>query len=137
MTFQLDERLQNDCFEIAQSETSILLLMNNAAVPWFILVPKVEANELHDLPHSTFNAVTQEIRLLGQFIRKQQPVEKINVAAIGNVVNQLHIHIIGRWRNDYCWPDVVWGREAPAKYKSADVVVIQSEVVENLTDYFK
>ena len=124
MTFQLDERLANDTIVMLENAMRYVLLMNNAAVPWFILVPKVDETELHDLHHGLFDSVNLESRRLAKWLKAEFDVDKINIAAIGNVVEQLHIHIIGRSKNDYCWPDVVWGTTAPERYSdnAADAI---------------
>ena len=116
MTFKLDDRLANDTILMSENAMRYVLLMNNAAVPWLILVPKVEETELHELHHGLFDSVNLESRRLAQWLKSEFDVDKINIAAIGNVVQQLHIHIIGRRKDDYCWPNVVWGTQAPETY---------------------
>lgn len=134
--FKLDERLKNDCFQLGESDLSILLLMNNAAVPWFILVPKVEVFELCDLPPVQQQKLQEEINIVSQFVRKTCDIEKLNVAAIGNVVKQLHIHVIGRRSDDYCWPNVVWGTKAPATYSEDEVSNCKSFVQKEIGSHF-
>lgn len=118
--FLLDERLAADCIRVADWNESILLLMNNSLVPWFILVPKTEVLELCHLPASLRHQVGSNIDLLSCFILAEFNVSKLNVAAIGNVVNQLHIHVVGRYPGDYCWPDVVWGRPEREPYTDSE-----------------
>jgi diadenosine tetraphosphate (Ap4A) HIT family hydrolase len=113
MAFVLDERLQQDCFVLGNFELCQVLLMNNAAVPWFILVPQTDAKEICDLPVAEQAELWSEVRDIAEFVRNTYELDKLNVAAIGNVVSQLHIHVVGRRKDDYCWPDVVWGRPAP------------------------
>lgn len=113
MTFVLDERLQQDCFVLGNFELCQVLLMNNAAVPWFILVPQTNVSEICDLPVAEQAELWSEVRDIAEFVRNTYELDKLNVAAIGNVVSQLHIHVVGRRKDDYCWPDVVWGRPAP------------------------
>ncbi|MBN2645666.1 MAG: HIT family protein [Desulfuromonadaceae bacterium] len=119
--FTLDERLQNDCHQLASWETSEILLLNNALVPWFVVVPRVQATELIDLPAPLRTRVDHEIAVVSHFIRYRFCPDKLNTAAIGNVVSQLHIHIIGRYRHDFCWPDVVWGRKEKQAYSPDQV----------------
>ena len=105
MDFVLDERLQRDCFFLGRLELSQLLLLNNAAVPWFILVPEVAVTELCDLDEHQHGVLMDESRRVAEFVRQTFAVDKLNVAAIGNVVSQLHLHVIGRRKDDYCWPN--------------------------------
>ena len=119
--FILDQRLQQDCFALGHKSNIRILLLNNSLVPWFLLVPEVEVQELFQL---TANQRTQLRELqdqISRFVLDSFDVQKLNVAAIGNVVSQLHIHVIGRKPGDYCWPDVVWGN--PNKQTYSDDVV--------------
>ncbi len=128
MTFQLDPRLANDTITMSENAMRYILLMNNAAVPWLILVPKVAETELHDLHDGLFDSVNLESRRLAQWLKSEFEVDKINIGAIGNVVEQLHIHIIGRRRDDYCWPNVVWGSKAPQIYSEAEANSIRERL---------
>jgi diadenosine tetraphosphate (Ap4A) HIT family hydrolase len=114
--FQLDARLQQDCIELGELPHSLLLLMDNALLPWFILVPRTDKTELHELPSEIQLGVLSEINAVSKFVKDEFCVDKLNVATIGNVVKQLHIHIIGRRDDDYCWPGVVWGRPEKTPY---------------------
>lgn len=114
--FTLNERLARDCHTLADLELSRLLLMNNALLPWFILVPRVEAVELHELTPPQQSQLLEEINLLSRFLQRHFSPDKLNVAAIGNVVRQLHIHLVARRRDDLCWPGVVWGEQRRTAY---------------------
>ena len=129
MSFQLDQRLQNDTFILHENDERYLLLMNNAAVHWFILVPKVSETEWHALPEAVFTAINQEAKELASKVKATFNADKMNVAAIGNVVEQLHIHVIGRKRDDYCWPDAVWGTKAPEQYIEEQVAEIKNNLL--------
>ncbi|WP_017443573.1 HIT family protein [Gayadomonas joobiniege] len=110
MSFLLDSRLKRECFEIADLELSKLLLMNNRSVPWLILVPRVEmVDEIVDLRATEQAILMDEINLVSKIIQKQFSPDKLNTAAIGNMVRQLHIHIVGRYVIDPAWPAPVWG----------------------------
>jgi diadenosine tetraphosphate (Ap4A) HIT family hydrolase len=135
MDFVLDERLQRDCFFLGRLELSQLLLLNNAAVPWFILVPEVAVTELCDLDEQQHSILLNESRRLAIFVRQTFAVDKLNVAAIGNVVSQLHLHVIGRRKDDYCWPDVVWGTEAQEHFAEKDVAVIVGQLEQKLEGF--
>ncbi len=114
--FTLDERLARDCHRLASLPLSELLLMNNALVPWFILVPRVEVSELHELPPPRQQDLLGEINLVCRFVQHDFTPDKLNVAAIGNIVRQLHVHVVGRRVNDICWPGVVWGMNQREAY---------------------
>lgn len=86
-----------------------VLLHRNACVPWLILVPPTEQQEFLDLPEPLRRTVTAEAAQAAAFVRAQFAVTKINFAAIGNVVPQLHLHVVGRHEDDTCWPQPVWG----------------------------
>lgn len=107
--FSLHCALAADCHVLGRLELSQVLLHRNASVPWLILVPEVEVRELCDLSVIDRTALDAEIDALSTCLREGFPVTKLNVAAIGNRVPQLHVHVIGRHESDPCWPDVVWG----------------------------
>jgi len=123
--FELDSRLAADCFELLRLEDGAvpvrMLLLNNAALPWLILVPETDATELTALPLHVQQELLQLINSVGSFVASRPEVTKLNIATIGNVVSQLHIHIVGRNPSDYCWPGVVWGTAPPDTYQSGQV----------------
>lgn len=122
MSFMLDARLQADCFVITELELSTLMLMDNRNVPWLILVPRKEkAEELTDLSLTEQQILLQEINLVTDIQKKLFNPDKINTAAIGNVVNQLHIHVIGRFKNDPVWPAPVWGNLHDEPYHEGEL----------------
>ena len=121
MSFALDPRLAADTHRLGGLVLSELLLMDNALVPWLILVPRVAATELHLLDDATRRQLSDETTAVGAFVAGAFPVDKLNVAAIGNVVPQLHVHVVGRRRDDFAWPGVVWGRPERTAY-SAEAV---------------
>lgn len=128
----LDPRLAADCIELGLLHGSRLLLMNNALVPWFILVPETEATELHELPAAQQAAVLAAVNALSGLLKNRLDAEKINVAAIGNVVAQLHVHVVGRRADDFCWPGVVWGARQRRPYETAEADGIAAVVAETL-----
>ena len=129
--FELDPRLSDDCHVLGQMDISLLLLLNNALVPWFVLVPRTSVTDLTDLPRSQQTIVLEEINLIAAFIKQSFPVSKLNIASIGNVVSQLHIHVVGRAPTDFCWPNVVWG---VSEYRPYDAAQVQS-IISNVRDY--
>lgn len=128
--FKLDPRLAEDCYLLAELQLSQLLLMNNALLPWYILVPRVSCTELHQLSAEQQAMLFQEIKLLSGFIENRYPTDKLNIAAIGNIVQQLHIHIIGRRQSDPWWPGVVWGTTQREAYDQLQL----NEVTQALSD---
>ncbi|MBK6727694.1 MAG: dienelactone hydrolase family protein [Xanthomonadales bacterium] len=115
--FQLHSTLAADCVEVGELPLCRVLLMNDARYPWLILVPRVrEAREIIDLSRDDQHRLSDEIALLSGVLQSICEPAKLNVAALGNRVPQLHVHVIARFENDAAWPDPVWGRGAPAAY---------------------
>ncbi len=113
--FDLNSKLAADTFLVGDLKISRLLLMNDANYFWFILVPrKPDLVELTDLSFEEQIEVLREINLVAKILKTDFAAEKLNIAALGNVVKQLHIHVIGRFENDIAFPKPVWGA-APAK----------------------
>ena len=136
-SFQLDSQLQKDCIVLGELEHSLLLLMNNALLPWFILVPKTDKTELYELAGDVQAGVWAEVNAVSKFVKNEFTVDKLNVAAIGNVVKQLHIHVIGRMHDDFCWPGVVWGRPEKAPYEKEVIDHLMATLDNRLKIKFK
>jgi diadenosine tetraphosphate (Ap4A) HIT family hydrolase len=126
--FKLDPRLTADCIVLGEMRLSLLLLLNNALVPWFILVPRRDAIELYELAREDQLLLLDEINLVSSHLKTNFPVDKLNVAAIGNMVRQLHIHVIGRSVSDFRWPDVVWGSKERTPYSLHEITAIREAV---------
>ena len=110
--------------------------MNNSLLPWFVLVPQTSATELLDLSPSDQAALMEEINLLSAFVKDNFEISKLNIATIGNIVNQLHVHVVGRDPADYCWPNVLWGTRERRPYPSEMVREIITTLSEQLGDKF-
>lgn len=109
--FQLDSRLQNDTVRIASWPLCEVLLMNDANYPWCILVPRVSGlSELFQLTRSQRQQLDLESWFLSTSLMDLFQGEKLNVAALGNVVRQLHIHHVVRFSDDPAWPSPIWGK---------------------------
>ena len=110
--FGLHPRLLDDCHSLGRLGFCHVLLHRNATLPWFILVPEVDAGvtELHELDRDQRLRLDEELSQVARFVKSRLGARKINVGAIGNIVPQLHVHVIGRDPADPCWPGVVWGR---------------------------
>jgi diadenosine tetraphosphate (Ap4A) HIT family hydrolase len=109
--FSIHPRLLEDCHHVGRFALSHVLLHRNAALPWFILVPEVAAEliELHELDPPRRRMLGDEIDTLARFVKGEFDACKLNIASIGNLVPQLHVHVIGRHPGDPCWPGVAWG----------------------------
>ncbi len=107
--FAIHPQLLGDCHLLGKVSSAYLLLHRNAALPWFILVPDTECQDLLDLPDDVREQLMTDAKRVADFIKTQFGLSKINVAALGNVVPQLHLHVIGRDPADPCWPNPVWG----------------------------
>jgi len=108
--FDLDPRLAGDTLAVTRLESGLLRLMDDARWPWLILVPAVPgAAELHDLTPAMARLVHEETDRIGAALKRATGCTKINTGALGNVVRQLHIHIIARFEGDPNWPGPVWG----------------------------
>jgi diadenosine tetraphosphate (Ap4A) HIT family hydrolase len=108
--FEIHHRLLGDCHRLGRLQLCHLLLHKNAVVPWFILVPELDLpGDLFDLPEPVRRLAIAEAGTAARFIRNELDCDKINFAAIGNIVPQLHLHVVGRRPDDSCWPAPVWG----------------------------
>ena len=122
--FRLDARLEKDTLEIGVTGLCRLRLMNDARWPWLILVPMMPgAGEMHDLPKQQQRQLAQEMMMAGAALKRVTGCEKINTAAIGNIVRQLHVHVVARSAGDPNWPGPVWGFGARQPYGEADGLI--------------
>lgn len=117
--FALDARLERDTLPVAESPLSILRLFNDDRYFWVILVPKIaDAVEWFDLPEAQQQRLMDEALACGRVIGAQPEIQKVNLGALGNIVRQLHVHVVGRHEGDPAWPGPVWGH-SPAVPMSA------------------
>jgi diadenosine tetraphosphate (Ap4A) HIT family hydrolase len=117
VSFSLHPRLAADTVPVKRLALSRLLLMNDATWPWLILVPeRVDIREIHQLAAGERVELIEEIAYVSQTMEQVFKPAKINVAALGNMVPQLHVHVIARFENDPAWPKPVWGAAPPAPY---------------------
>ncbi|MBO6519927.1 MAG: HIT family protein [Rhodospirillales bacterium] len=108
--FELHPTLEKDSIPVTETDGLLIRLINDARFPWLLIVPKVDgATELHDLTDHEYAAVMAMARSLGKVLKHAFDADKINTAAIGNMVPQLHIHVVARTRGDDAWPGPVWG----------------------------
>ena len=115
--YELHPQLAADTHPLASLELCDLRLMDDANYPWLVLVPRVAgARELVELDDRQRRRLTDEIDLASRLLRDAFRPFKLNVAALGNLVPQLHVHVIARFEDDPAWPAPVWGRVAARPY---------------------
>jgi diadenosine tetraphosphate (Ap4A) HIT family hydrolase len=126
MSFALHPRLAADTAWIADWPLSRVLLMNDSRYPWIVLVPRhADATELFQLDEAARTILMGEIARAGEGLNAWASThggcDKINVGAIGNLVPQLHIHVVARRIGDAAWPQPVWGKGEPVPYSAGDL----------------
>lgn len=115
--FELHPQLAADTVLIHELELSSLRLMNVAEIPWVVLIPRRNAVlDLVDLGDEDQQLLMREISYIGKIIKEEFTAHKLNVASLGNVVPQLHMHIVARYTHDSAWPKPVWGNIAMEPY---------------------
>lgn len=125
----LHPQLAADCHELLQLPQCLVLLNRNAIVPWFILVPQSDLNDLLELPVGQREAVLDEAAAVARFVQQHWKLQKINFAQLGNVVPQMHLHVIGRSSGDNCWPKPVWGNlSATGTYSEVELGLITEQL---------
>jgi len=117
MCLVLDPRLLEASSFITELKLCQVRLNHNAAFPWILLIPaKEDISEIIDLTPSDQHVLMQEISLASQVMKSLFQPTKLNIANLGNVVPQLHVHIIARYENDEAWPDPVWNSKVAKAY---------------------
>ncbi|SMF03228.1 HIT domain-containing protein [Pseudobacteriovorax antillogorgiicola] len=138
MTFVLDPQLEKDCHHFGKMKLCQVLLMNDRQYPWFILVPERDGvREIYQLERDDQISFLIESNLLSKALEGLFKPDKLNVAALGNVVPQLHIHHIVRYKNDACWPKPVWGQKPPVPYAAAELEELKQRFKEAMGANFK
>ena len=113
--FELDPQLKSDTVVVGQFRLSVVLLHRDANYPWVILVPKrVGVSEIHHLAEDDQLQLIRESSHLAEVMTSIFAPKTMNIAALGNMVPQLHVHHVARFENDLAWPGAIWGK-APAK----------------------
>lgn len=121
--FELDARLQRDTVIVGRFPLSLLLLNKDANYPWCILVPaRLAIQEIYELAARDRQQLLDESCRLGAALTKLFSPDKLNIAALGNVVPQLHLHHIVRYRSDPAWPAPVWGAVPPLDYPAGELL---------------
>lgn len=131
--FTLHPQLSNDCIVLVDLPLSRLLLCNDSTFPWFILVPRLsDVQDIYQLGWQDQQQLLNESSLLSELLIQEFSGDKMNVAALGNVVPQLHVHHIVRFKDDPCWPKPIWGQLPLKPYKEAELATIQQRLIPKL-----
>jgi diadenosine tetraphosphate (Ap4A) HIT family hydrolase len=121
VSLALDPRLAADTVPVAELALCSVRLMDDARFGWLVLVPRQAALvEVTDLPADARALMWQEVELAGEALRAVFPCDKLNIGALGNIVRQLHVHVVARREGDAAWPGPVWGRGPAAPYTAAE-----------------
>ncbi|HEV2853183.1 MAG TPA: HIT family protein [Thermoanaerobaculia bacterium] len=131
MPFTLHPTLARDTLEVTRLPLCRVLLMKDARFPWLILVPERDgAREIHDLTPSDRAVLIEEIAQAGKVLERLFHPDKLNVGALGNIVPQLHVHVIARTAADPAWPGPVWGSGPAVPYEESEMEEIRERLVE-------
>lgn len=134
--FSLHPQLAADTITVGDFPLSRLLLMNDSRYPWFILVPRrANIREIHELEHADRHRLLDESMQLSVALERIFHADKLNVAALGNMVPQLHIHHIVRYRSDPAWPKPVWGQFPALPYSRETPGIICHPLIAQLADF--
>ncbi|MCP4876113.1 MAG: HIT domain-containing protein [Gammaproteobacteria bacterium] len=125
---ELHPRLASDCIILGRFPLSRLLLMNDSNYPWFILVPdRDNVGEIYQLEDTDRKQLLDESCLLSRYLMDAFNGDKLNIAALGNQVPQLHLHHIVRYHSDKAWPTPIWGKVAAQPYRATELAEIKSK----------
>lgn len=129
MSFQLDQRLQADCIELGDLRLCRLLLMNESRFPWCVLVPRrAGIREVFELAAADQELLWRETTALAREMNTAFAAHKMNFAAFGNLVPQLHVHVIARFDHDEAWPGPAIGRFKPEPYSKEALAEVQTRL---------
>jgi len=131
--FMLDARLKADTHHVAPLPLCDVLLMNDARYSWLILVPRITGCvEIFDLPDEARTTLWQEIQRAATVLREVAPCDKLNIGALGNIVRQLHVHVVARKEGDAAWPGPVWGHGRAEAYGDEALHVLMQRLRQKL-----
>lgn len=134
--FQLHPRLKQDCIAVGRFALSQILLMNDQQYPWAILVPqRHDITEIYQLASGDRQQLLEESCWLAETLVTLYQPDKLNIAAIGNLVPQLHLHHVARYQTDIAWPGPVWGKFAALAYAEHEVETQVARLRENLQQH--
>lgn len=133
-SFELHKQLAADTFLVADWPLCQVLLMNDTHYPWLILVPRrTDLRDFHDVACEDEAAFLAETNGCARALQAMTGAEKMNVAALGNMVPQLHVHVIARFKSDAAWPGPVWGQVAATPYDEGEADTIIKRFLEHAT----
>ncbi len=134
MKFELHPQLAADTFVVGDLPLCRVLLMNDARYPWVILVPRrMDVSEVYDLSMQDQQLLWQESALVAEKLMKLTQADKMNIAALGNVVPQLHVHHVARFKTDAVWPKPIWGQGNAKPYTDAE----KQMMLRNISEMFR
>ncbi len=132
MSFVLHETLSKDTLFIADWAVNRVLLTNDKNYPWLILVPRFEGlRDFHDVPREHEGLFVSEINHAARTLKSVTGALKMNTAALGNMVPQLHVHVIARFDRDSAWPGPVWGKQAPVPYADGEAESLIQQFIQS------
>lgn len=135
--FVLDERLKNDTCWLGDFPLCRVLLMNDSRYPWLILVPRqADISEVFQLSAPQQQTLWQETTQVAHALNTLFAADKMNIATLGNVVNQLHMHVVARMRNDAAWPAPVWGKGTAEPYSAVQIQLLRKQIGKILGENF-
>lgn len=128
--FKLHPQLAQDSLHLGDLDLCQLRLLNNASLPWFVLIPKRDdISEVYQLTVQEQQQLWRETTTVSEVVMQAFAGDKLNIGAIGNIVPQLHMHVVVRYTNDPAWPAPVWGNLAPQPYTSPELDVVRNTVI--------
>lgn len=129
--FAVDPIIDENSVFIKNLTLSVLYLKNDKENPWFILVPrKLGAIELIDLSHEEQVMLMEEVTIVSEFLKSHYRPDKLNVGSLGNIVRQLHVHVIARYTSDRAWPGPIWGVPTKQEFDEIEIENIKSNFFE-------
>ncbi len=136
--FQLDPRLEQDTIDFGSFSLCRLLLLNDCRYPWFVLVPQREGlQETYQLSEVDRRLFWDESNQLSLWMERYFDFDKLNIAALGNVVSQLHLHHVGRTIGDPAWPNPVWGHHPAVPYPTENIEKLRRATNAEFADLLK
>lgn len=134
--FELHPQLAQDTRHLGDLSLCQLRLLNNATLPWFVLVPRRgEISEIYQLTAEEQQQLWHETTTVSKIVMQTFAGDKLNIGAIGNIVPQLHMHVVVRYTNDPAWPAPVWGKLPVQAYSNEEFDVVRTAVVTALTTH--
>lgn len=132
--FAVDPAIENDSIFVTDLIYSSLYLKRDKDNPWFVIVPKkADAVELIDLSHEEQTVLMEEITIVSDFLKKTFNPTKLNVGNLGNIVKQLHIHVIARYEGDRAWPGPIWGTQTTLEFTQDETL----EIIRKFRDFIR